>query len=274
MGTYDGFEGAQPQMLPFWIADSQGTAFQATFGRTKDLAQAQLEQATRARYPYGGRPDALPLAAADRLMLRTSFENDQQFADRLIAAPDTWKWGGTPTGIVQIFAPFGYDATTCGVFPNHYGILDGNKTWFSRCLILLAAKAWSVDGLWSDPGTYDDGGTWDSTALVSDLDYMRTSIRIVKSDQSYPVTIGVQLLGAAGDGFWDVPFDNYDVPGAFWDDNVADCIFWTVGHVWGEEAWLTGSGVEGTGQVWDQGGLGGDTWDSFVEPSAGWHLFP
>lgn len=261
-----GFEGDAASALPVWLRDDQGQAFEATFGRTKDDALALLKEAVKARWPDANRPDALPLLGADRLILRAPPETDAEYADRLVAAHDTWLWAGTPTAMVNLLNPYGYDAATVAVVPNHQVLLDGNLDWFSRFLMLGGRMYWSSDGIWSDPGTYDDGGTWDTDATVADLDYLRMSVRAFKSPWSFPLFFGVQLLDGTGDGFWDqLPGDVWDLVGAVWTDDV-DTAIWPLGHVWGDEAWLGGQ------PVWD--GSAGDVWerDQFVPPSMGWHL--
>src|ERR1700761_7806623 len=55
-----GFEFTQGALLPRWIRDEQGIAFEASFGRTKDTALALYKEATKARWPDPKRPDALP----------------------------------------------------------------------------------------------------------------------------------------------------------------------------------------------------------------------
>lgn len=257
-----GFFASQPKQLPQWVADDQGLAFEQSFGWTKDYALDLYKQATKARYPDPRRPDALPYQGHDRLILRAPPETNGEYAARLLQAPDLWVWGGTPTAIVNIFEPYGYDATDLIVVPNWYGILDGNTSCFSRFIILADGLAWESDGLWSSPGNYDDGGVWDSTATVADLDYIRGSVRIWKSPWSYPCLMGVKLPDVAGDAFWDFPPDVYDEPNTFWDDNGgADVTYWLIGEFWGLEVFFGGH------PVWDEPG---DVWGDFVEPSTGW----
>lgn len=271
MATPYGFETAQPKQLPYWLRDEQGAAFEASFGRAKDDGLALYREASAARFPTGERPDALPYQGSDRLTLRAPPETDAEYALRLEAAPDTWQWGGTPTGIVGIFAPYNYDAVTCSVVPNHAVILDGNMEAFSRFIVLCAAGYWSVDGEWDTIASNwdeDPDETWDSTAKISDLDYLRASVRIMKSDHSFPVLLGLQLLGGTGDGFWDVPADVYDSPGAVWYDTADDTITLPLGRLW-EDAGFYG-GVE---PAWDEPD---DIWevDPFVPPSYGWASVP
>lgn len=279
-----GFAWGQVFALPDWLADDQGKAFEQTFGQTKDDELDLLKEGVQARWPDAARPDALPYQGHDRLLLRAPPETDTAYTARLLMAPEIWLWGGTKTFIADLFAPYGYrnpgtsdyapgigptGGTEMSVANNHEVIWDGNTSWSSRVFILcMTAGYWSVDGGWDDPGTWDDGGIWDSDATVDDLDYLRRMIREGKSPHAYPVTIAMVLAGGTGDGFWDSPGD-WDDPGN-WDDGTTDLSYWTLGHVWGEEAWLSGTGVEGYGEVWDEGSSG-DVWeDPYVAPSTGW----
>lgn len=264
-----GWRFTQQTFLPPYIADAQGRAFEATFGATKDDATDLYREAVKARYPSATRPDALPYQAHDRLILRAPPETDAEFADRLTEAPDLWVWGGTPTAIVNIFAPYGYDATDCVVIPNYSIILEGDLRWFSRSIDLCSALYWSADTTWDNPvDTWPDEPTqetWDSTALVGDLDYLRGSIRTFKSDEAYPVFIGVQLLGAPGDGMWDqLPQDFYDEPNTVWTDDTDDVIFWPLGRLWDDEPYYGGAIPK-----WDD--LVDNVWegDPFVPPTFG-----
>lgn len=274
MSNLQGFQGAQPNQLPYWLGDEQGSAFQQTFGKTKDDALDLLEQATNARYPYAGRPDALPYAGKDRLIMRAPPETHAQYAARLTAAPDTWVWGGTETAIVGIFEPYGYTAATCTWIPNYDVILEGDPTWFSRGLVITAAGYWAVDDLWDavvDNWDSDPGATWDSTATIGDLDYIRASIRTMKTDYAFPVFWGTCLTGGSGDGFWGmVPGDKYDDPGALWDVGAGEPIVFQLGYLWDDSIYY---GQPGEEPAWDSPD---DAWedDPFVPPSTGWSLLP
>lgn len=423
MGAYSGFEFTQGLDLPRWLRDDQGLAFEASFGRTKDDALGLYKQATKARYPTATRPDALGYQGHDRRLRRAPPETDAQYTARLLTAHDLWRWGGTPTGIVDIFAPYNYTVTgafettpswgpaaiysngdlalasgnvyemaavdgqsgtvppsgyggagggatpqadsfvdnTClwnfvragtgivQVVPNYAVILEGSPAWFSRFLILCGPLYWESDGVWDPPGIFvgdtflnfaipavgatatvtfsfpvtwpvgldplvvnittagdfevtahtsnsftllntglpgsaapgtvisapqsvtiegyfwdNDSGVWDSSASIADLDYLRASIRDKKSDESYPVLIGVMLADLVHDGFWDLPADVYDAVNTFWDDDTSGVTYWLLGHFWGEEAYFGGTetwGESPTTDIWD---------DAFVPPSTGW----
>ena len=264
-----GFEFTQQFALPRWIDDEQGRAFEATFGRTKNDGLALLKEAVKARWPDADRPDALPMQGNDRLILRAPLETDAQYAARLLAAHDLWEWGGTKTGIVNIFAPYGYDDTTLLVCNNHDLAWDSNADWFSRVFILASPVAWASDGVWDgDSAVFDDGGTWDSTATIADLDYIRASIRTWKSPWSYPFALVVDLGTMGGGALWDLPAGTWDAgsPGV-WDDITAGTeplVTIPLAAVWDDEAWLGGA------PVWDEDD---DPWgDPYVAPSTGWHI--
>lgn len=262
---YSGFAGDQSVALPNWIADDQGVAFAQTFGQTKDVALATIKEAIKARWADVARPDALAYQMNERLFYRAPPETDAQVVVRLNSAHDLWIWAGTPTAMINIFAPYGYDTTTCVVVPNWQVILEGNPSWFSRFVILLGRLYWGLDTLWDTPiDTWAEitNETWDSTATIPDLDYMRASVRVMKSPQSYPVVIGAMLLGGTDDGFWDGPSPGVYDDGFLWSDATDGIIYWPLGGVWGDEQWLGGA------PVWDDNGLWDD--DVFVPPSTGW----
>lgn len=278
--TDNRFVTAQPKMLPYWIADDQGDAFERTFGATKDSGIALYEQAVNCHYPYAfnadvaplrGRPDALPYQAHDRMLLRAPHELDGDFAARLLRAPDTWKWGGTPTAMVGLFEPYQYTAATCFILPNSAVILEGDPKWFSRYIILTDAVWWGADTPWDTPvDTWDSDPeeTWDSTLTVGDASYIRASVRIMKSDQSFPVLWGTRLVNGGGDGFWDGPPlpDDYDAYGAVWDDDESGILTIRLGYLW-DDAYIDGADEE---PAWDSDP--DEEWvePAFVEPATGW----
>ena len=264
-----GFEGAQSNALPTYIADSQGKAFEATFGRAKDEALTIEIAAVNARWPNPhAPPEALPYQGHDRRILRAPPESDAQYAARLLTAPDLWVWGGTPSAIVNIFAPYSVTTSTCTVLPNYgssgLNTLDGNTSCFPRfgASIDSVGGYWSLDAPWSDTpptaDTWDDssslvtstgliecinGETWDSTVTISDLDYIIASIRVFKSPWSFPMVLNMQL--AAG----------------------TPPVQFVLGHTWDEDAWLGGS------ETWDEG-QSGLLWEdiTFTPPSKGWDI--
>lgn len=276
-----GFYVTQPAALPLWLRgaesddESQGVAFERSFGKTKDDALAVLKDAVKARWPAFAAPDALPLMGNDRRILRAPGEQDDAYAARLETAHDLWLWGGTPTGILNLLVPYGYDVTTCAVVPNWAGILEGNPDWFSRFIVLLAAVRWTTDTPWDGPVDWfsdGDGTTWDSTITLDDVQYMLASMRVWKSDESYPVLIGIVLPGGSGAGLWDQsPLTVYDGTLVdFWTDTADPVVLIPVGHVHDEEENIYGTGSaydDGSTSVWDDGAA-----ESFQAPPQGWHF--
>lgn len=266
------FESEQGARLPDWLNDEQGRAFGESFGRVKDFAIDLMQQAVLSRYPTEARPDALPLIAATRMIYRAPPETDAAFAERLIRAPDIWEWAGTPTGIISVFEPYGFDALTCLVLSNYQIILDGLDEWYSRFILLCGPTYWEVDTKWDTPvdtWAEESDETWDSTATIRDLDYLRLSVRRMKSDDSYPVFIGVELIGGTSDGIWDSPTSGvWDVPGAVWSDTDDGIVYWPLGRIWGDEVYYGGPGTA----VWTASTA---LWtDGLVPPSTGWPSNP
>ncbi len=257
-----GFQTAQPDMMPQWLQpDDEGTAFAASFGKTKDDELVLLKGAVKLPWPNVGPDDALPGQARDRSIRRAPPETNLEFRTKLQDPFGYHRLDGQKRGLADVFTPYGFDATTAHVYNNYQLVWDGNSVWWSRVFFLLDEGYWEVDGLWTDPGTYDDGGTWDSTATIADLDYLRYAIRERKWPGAYPVVIGA-VLGSApsGDGFWQ-SIGFYD-DGGFWDDSAGDVVYFGLGHVFGEEAWYGGGP-----HLWDEPG---DVWDDYFPPSGGW----
>lgn len=141
---------------------------------------------------------------------------------------------------------------------------DGNTDWFSRVFIFLDSSwqdpggPWQCDSQWDQAGDYDDGGLWDTTMTAFEATYIRTMIRRMKSPGAYPTTVAVWLPGLPFDGFWGSPGD-YDDGGLWEAENDSDPLYLTIGHVWGEEAWLGAAGEYPLVEIWpaEDDGLGG-----------------
>ena len=240
-----------------WLYGPTGRAFVSVVAADQDTAIQQLKDVGTARDPLLAPVDYLPALSHDRLMLRAPPETDRVFAQRLATPIDHWEIGGTGAGYVQVFEPYGFDATTLQALSNHEvgGYWDGNADWFSRVFLFLdssdSSAYWSDDGLW-DAGsdvwledTEDSALTWDSSATVGDLRYLRAAIRLQKADHAYPVTIAVWTHGTASlpDGYWDSP-GVYD-DGSLWSegDGLEQPVYWPLGNVWGQETWM-GDGTD------------------------------
>jgi hypothetical protein len=268
-----GFKETQPKQLPKWLTGqdsaghSEGIAFAQSFGATKDTELALLKDAVKVRWPASAPDDALIQLGRDRVILQAPVETNGQYRVKLASAHEMWLWGGTHTGIVNLFTPYDYAPIDNGVhvFNNCEVVIDGNVDWFSRVFILLELGWWAIDGAWDDPGNYDDSSLWDSNMTIADADYLRKSIRSWKSDPSYPVFIGIPLSGGSvtDDGLWGSL--GYFDDGGTWNDNTDAVTYLTLGHVYGEEAWL--SPGYGPGMYDDD-----TVYDDFVAPSGGWIL--
>lgn len=243
-----------------WLAGHDGEAIVGALGAQQDIELRALKDAVLMRCPLEAPSDALSLLALDRMLLRAPPESNADFVLRLDRAHDIWEQGGTSKGIVELFKPYGFTSATVQFLRNCEvgGAWDGNEAWFSRAYGLVDSRDgyWDYDGEWEeDPGSDvwsedENAETWDSTATVPDLRYLRAATRLLKSPDSYPVTIAVWLsTHQMPDGYWDSPGglwpeDEPDANGAEWcEDESCHPLYWTLGHVWGEEAW-TGDGVD------------------------------
>lgn len=269
-----GFKETQPKQLPKWLTGqdasghSEGIAFAQTFGATKDTELALLKEAVKVRWPGSAPDDALTLLGRDRVILQAPIESNAAYRVRLASPHDMWLWGGTHTGFIDRFAPYGYTAVAGNIkiWNNCETVWDSNTAWFSRVFVLLEIGAFNVDKNWGSSGNYDDGFLWDSNISIADVDYFRKSLRAWKSDPAYPVVIGVALGGGAltDDGFWSSSGSYND--GGNWNDSVIDITYVKLAECWGEEAWLSPGGGPG---CWDEEG---DVWGDYVPPTGGWVL--
>jgi len=132
------------------------------------------------------------------------------------------------------------------------GYWDGNAEWFSRVFFLLTSiwtdpPIWTTDDAWGN-GLWGDGGLWGTTMTELEAAYIRNMVRRMKSPGSYPTLAAIQLEG----DMWGSPGDWGD--GGLW-DSVEGVAYLTIGHVWGEEAWLQ----PGTVDLWGSDGI----WEAF-----------
>lgn len=237
-----------------WLGGETGRALAGAIGKRQDAEDRALKDAVLMKCPSLAPVDALPLLAVDRMLRRAPVESNAALALRLDQAQDIWDSGGTAAGIAAVFAPYGFTSATVQVLRNCQvsGNWDGNEGWHSRVFVFLDSTSgpFHTDGNWEeDPGSDvwsedENGDTWDSSATVPDLRYFRASVRDLKSDDAYPVTIAVWLPGVLPDGYWDSPGgewpeDDGDAGGAVWAEDGSP-LYWTLGNVWGQEAWLSG----------------------------------
>lgn len=251
-----------------WLGGPTGRAIAGTIGAAQEAEVRRLRDAALMKCPGLAPGDALPLLGLDRMLRRAPPQTDAAYAEWLERAGELWEQVGTTAGFVNVFTPYGFNASTVTVLNNHEvsGFWDGNEIWHSRVFLFLDSRDayFSSDGTWSeDPGAPSDvwsedesasGATWDSSATVGDLGYFRASLRDFKAPESYPVTIAVWLFDTMPDGYWESPGlpwpeDDADADGAVWCED-SDChpLYWTIGHVWGEEVW-TGDGAD----TWEEG---------------------
>lgn len=250
-----------------WLDGPVGEGLIGVIADANDVDAQELKDAVRMRDAALAPVDAYPYLADDRYLLRAPIETNSAFVQRLTgSAPlDYWEVAGTAAGYVNVFAPYGFDASTVQFLSNHEvgGNWDGNAKHFSRVFGFLDSTSgyFYTDGLWSDVDSdaglwaEDDSPaaqTWDSSATVADIQYFRAAIRLTKGDGAYPVAIAVWLNndfgGGLADGYWDSP-GLYD-DGSLWTegDGLEQPLYWTLGNVWGQEAW-TGDGVD----AWEDG---------------------
>lgn len=110
MPTFAEYESAQ--LAPGWLRDPWGTALLKARGAQKDWLADTLKQGVKARMPGLAPLDALPLIGRERGIPRGRTETVDSYRARLRAAWESWRWAGTPYGILTAFYWAGYRPTS------------------------------------------------------------------------------------------------------------------------------------------------------------------
>ena len=271
-----GFEKALLEELAAipWLDDATGQGYVGSIGADHDTALRELKDAVLLREPLLAPADALVHLGRDRMvLLPPPYAGDPAlYAAWLDQAPDLWQVAGVGAGYVNVFVPYGFDATTVQALSNHEvgGFWDGNEAALSRVFVFLDSRSgyFESDGEWpedvgdAEPGDVwaeDDSpaaATWDSSATLGDLAYLREQTIAWKGDGAYPTSIAVWLDDKQlPDGYWDSPGglwpeDDAEAGGAvWWEDEACHPLYWTIGNVWGQEAWT----APGSTDVWEDG---------------------
>lgn len=92
-----------PTLSPPWLCayGSNGQRYMYTVGVGCDILLEKLNQAQQAKFPGHGGPTALPLQAADRLMVQGTLETDDQLSARLQQAFATWQLAGSRRAVLS-----------------------------------------------------------------------------------------------------------------------------------------------------------------------------
>lgn len=251
------FDRARQLRLPRWLggfeSGSYGQRYQGSIGGMQEAEVARLRAAAKFRFASTVPDDGLVQAGNDRLLERVPngisgnvVESFNAFRVRLQHAPGANYWIGTREGIRAIFYPYGFsgasfDNSVIALHDYEIDFAGFDPEFFARVwVVLLAMSIFVTDGTWGDPGTWGDGGTWGSNISVADVGYMRRQILARKSPGAYPVTVAATLEG----DLWGIPAGVVWEPvGDVWGGKV---VYITIGHVWGEEAWLGGTEVWGS----------------------------
>lgn len=100
-------------LAPGWLQDeSTGKPYERALGSVKDALVARTKEAVKARFPSVAPPDALGLIASERGVDRGATESEDNHRGRVAAAWDTWRWAGTPYGLLLAFYWAGYRPTS------------------------------------------------------------------------------------------------------------------------------------------------------------------
>jgi hypothetical protein len=95
-------------LTPSWLRQPKGAAFMRALGDSRDWMADRVRQSVLSRFFLHATRDALNYGGTERQLIRAPADTDAQFAERLRIAWDTWKWAGTPFGILSEMKASGY----------------------------------------------------------------------------------------------------------------------------------------------------------------------
>lgn len=147
--TYREFE---LDCAPPWLLDENGEDWLTASGDAKDALVERAKAGVKARFPLLAPPDALTAIGNERGLPRGPTDTDSSYAQRLVGAWDTWKWAGTPTGVLNALWDAGYTNVVL-VTPRRTHTLNGSRQLVTTTLATLrvfppGAGFWNTFLVW------------------------------------------------------------------------------------------------------------------------------
>lgn len=234
MPTFEQYQSVN--LAPGWLQDPWGTAFNGAIGKRKDAAVDMLKEAAKSDLPGVCPSDALALLGTERGIDRGKAEAEGSYRDRVRAAWDTWRWAGTPYGVLLAFYWAGYRPTSGKVVIQTQGdATAGGYQYELRSDFDPAIHAPEVALTVTSLGVVHLGGTpselWQDFAVLfippvlpdwlssmpgdssAEVDTIRTLITRWKAGHSRCVR-----LRAATVDLWDLPIETWDPTTEVWDE--------------------------------------------------------
>lgn len=97
-----------PENSPGWLLRPRGAAWLSAVGVLKDGELERLKAAIKLRFATKAPPDGLARLGEDRVIERGPTDTDATYAARLVDAWNSWKFGGTPFGLLTALREAGF----------------------------------------------------------------------------------------------------------------------------------------------------------------------
>lgn len=92
----------------FKLENPRGQALLIALGDAFDQAVWEMKEGVKARYPTRTSPSLRAIIGEERQMLKGAGESEESYGRRLVAAWETWRWAGTPFGLLTALRAAGY----------------------------------------------------------------------------------------------------------------------------------------------------------------------
>lgn len=156
----DDYKVWQPDQQPPWLSLTQGEAWGMFWGFLKDGWARASRDATEARYPSRGAPDAVECQAGDHTLERYATESAQQHRQRLAESFDRLQLLGTVQGVIDAAAAV--PGVLSVLYREAWEVDPGTPLW-ARFWVLVRV-GWPVAPAFDSGEVWDGGWTWDFEA--------------------------------------------------------------------------------------------------------------
>ena len=95
-------------VAPPWLQGTWASRWLEACATEKDIAQEQIAQSIKLRFPSYCHKDALLYIGYDRQIERQLDDTDNEYRNKLLRAFDTWRWAGTRVGVLNAMVALGY----------------------------------------------------------------------------------------------------------------------------------------------------------------------
>jgi hypothetical protein len=127
---------------PTWLQRPRWAAFLGSYGQALDDLVDRAKLSVKARFPSYAPTDALTAIGGERQIPRVPGETDDHYAARLLAAWESWKWGGTALGLLRALNTAGFTGAKLEIVN---GLQYELNTQLELVITQLPRGSWLID---------------------------------------------------------------------------------------------------------------------------------